>query len=52
METADGWAVATISLGFKMRCEDDSKFARDTTRVFDPPIQVDDKYRFAIDDVP
>lgn len=35
-----------------MRCEDSaSKFSRDTTRVFDPPIAVDDKHRFAIDDV-
>jgi hypothetical protein len=52
VETADGWAVARISLAFKMRCEDSaSKFSRDTTRVFDPPIPVDDKHHFAIDDV-
>ncbi|MFL5736435.1 MAG: hypothetical protein ACJ76P_03755 [Actinomycetota bacterium] len=52
VETADGWAIARISLAFKMRCEDSSsKFSRDTTRVFDPPIAVDEKHRFAIDDV-
>ena len=52
VETADGWAVQRISLAFKMRCEDSaSKFSREATRVFDPPIPVDEKHRFAIDDV-
>jgi len=52
VETADGWAVQRISLAVKMRCEDSaSKFPREATRVFDPPIAVDDKHRFSIDDV-
>src|SRR3954470_20539452 len=51
VETADGWAVQRIDVGIKVRCENDAKFPREASRTFDPPIALDDKHRFAIDDV-